>query len=77
MSEYEPVLIEILVEVMDPSFVCSVSSARWCGFSGSVTWEVAWTQEGMRCLAMGQSLQGWGVVARKLETQACRPHHFT
>lgn len=55
MSEYEPVLIEILVEVMDPSFVCSVSSARRCGFSGSVTWEVAWTQEGMRCLAMGQS----------------------
>lgn len=31
MSEYEPVLIEILVEVMDPSFVCLVSSSgRLC-----------------------------------------------
>lgn len=25
VAEYEPLLLEILVEVMDPSFVCSVS----------------------------------------------------
>lgn len=31
VSEYEPVLIEVLVEVMDPSFVCSVSSAAGVG----------------------------------------------
>lgn len=25
VAEYEPLLVEILVQVMDPSFVCSVS----------------------------------------------------
>lgn len=25
VAQYEPLLLEILVEVMDPSFVCSVS----------------------------------------------------
>lgn len=33
VAEYEPVLIEILVEVMDPSFVCLVSLTGWCGSS--------------------------------------------
>lgn len=28
VTEYEPVLIEVLVEVMEPSYVCSVSSAE-------------------------------------------------
>lgn len=31
VAEYEPVLVEILVQVMDPSFVCSVSLARCPG----------------------------------------------
>lgn len=35
MTEYEPVLIEVLVEVMDPSFVCLVSSREACGLAGS------------------------------------------
>lgn len=32
VTEYEPVLIEVLVEVMEPTYVCSVSSAQRCGF---------------------------------------------
>lgn len=35
MTEYEPVLIEVLVEVMDPSFVCLVSSWAAWGPAGS------------------------------------------
>lgn len=31
VSQYEPVLIEVLVEVMEPTFVCSVSSAGAAG----------------------------------------------
>lgn len=48
MTEYEPMLIEILVEVMEPTYVCSVSSERW--FGG--------TQPGVLCglWAMGQRL---------------------
>ena len=40
MTEYEPVLIEVLVEVMEPSYVCSVSSAERRGVLGGVTWGV-------------------------------------
>lgn len=35
VTEYEPVLIEVLVEVMDPSFVCLVSSWAAWGPAGS------------------------------------------
>ena len=40
MAEYEPLLVEILVEVMDPSFVCSVSLARCLGLAA------AWMERG-------------------------------
>ena len=40
VTEYEPVLIEVLVEVMEPSYVCSVSSAERRGVLGGVTWGV-------------------------------------
>jgi hypothetical protein len=33
VTEYEPVLVEILVEVMDPSFVCTVSLTMQPDFS--------------------------------------------
>lgn len=35
VAEYEPVLIEVLVEVMEPSYVCSVSSAGRRGLGGA------------------------------------------
>lgn len=38
VTEYEPVLVEILVEVMEPSFVCLVSSAGQGGLSGAAAW---------------------------------------
>lgn len=81
VTEYEPVLMEILVEVMEPSFVCSVSSGGRCGFSGSVTGRccVVPGRAPLRLLAMGaESLRdGAWERAKKLENQACRPHHLT
>lgn len=75
MTEYEPVLIEILVEVMDPSFVCLVSRVLGCSFLGSAAWQgrAVWTLEGF--------LSNLGLEAESgdsmWESQASRSHHFT
>lgn len=60
MTEYEPMLIEILVEVMEPTYVCSVSSKRVLGGM----------QPGVMC---GPWARGSGMgreKAKKLENQA-------
>lgn len=44
-------LIEVLVEVMDPSFVCLVSSREACGLAGS-----AWGGGGFTSQVLAESL---------------------
>lgn len=78
MAEYEPVLIEILVEVMDPSFVCLVSLTGWCGSSrAAVTWGAAETRKGC------SETWPWGGVsgfccgrAKKVGSQPRKPIAF-
>lgn len=64
VSQYEPVLIEVLVEVMEPTFVCSVSSAGAVGsraVSRAGGGVLVPRRPPLTDLAMGQSLWGRGV----------------
>lgn len=62
VTEYEPMLIEILVEVMEPSYVCSVSAERV--FGGR--------QPGVLCGPWAEAL-GWGLRKQEVREPGSRP----